>query len=85
MTSAVEVIEKPSKAFEIEKSDNTIGSLREDEEDSNEEHKSELQQSYNQLYKQSYKLADAKVKLSKILKDTLEEVNSLKKEMKMLK
>ena len=82
MTSTAEVKEMSSKAFKIEKSyesNGTIGSLGEDEEESDEEHKSELQQTYNQQYKQSYKLTDAKVKLGKRLKDALEEVESLKK------
>ena len=66
MISNTEITKTSLKAFETEKSyelDSTIGFLKEDDEYSNEEHKSELRQTYNQLYKQSYKLADAKMKL----------------------
>ena len=38
-----------------------------------------MQQTYDQLYKQSYKLTDVNFKLGKRLKNALEEVNLLKK------
>ena len=79
MPSIVEVIEKSSKGSKIRKldeSDGIVGSL---EEESDEEDKSELQRAYDQLYKQSYKLANYNVKLGKRLKKAQEEVDSLKK------
>ncbi|GFZ21638.1 NB-ARC domain-containing disease resistance protein [Actinidia rufa] len=79
MTSTVKTTKTSSKASDTEKldeSDSTVGSL---EEESNDEDINELHQAYNQLYKESYKLANSNVKLSKRLKEVLEEVDSLKK------
>ncbi|GFZ21639.1 hypothetical protein Acr_29g0008010 [Actinidia rufa] len=80
MTSAVKITKTSSKTSDTEKldeSDGTIGSL---EEESNDEDISELQQAYNQLYKESYKLVNSNMKFGKRLKEALEEVDSLKKE-----
>ncbi|GFZ20562.1 hypothetical protein Acr_28g0012670 [Actinidia rufa] len=68
-----------SKASDTEKSDESDGVVESVEEESDDEDISELQQAYNQLYKESYKLANSNVKLSKRLKEALEEVDSLKK------
>ena len=82
MTSTVEVPKISSKIFETANSyelDSTTKSLKEDGEDSNEKHTSKLQQAYNQQYKQSYKLVEENVKLSKSMKEALEEIDSLEK------
>ncbi|PSS17557.1 Myosin-9 like [Actinidia chinensis var. chinensis] len=79
MTSAVKTTKTSSKASDTEKSDESDGVVGSVEEESDDEDISELQQAYNQLYKESYKLANSNVKLSKRLKEALEEVDSLKK------
>ena len=63
MTFAMEVTKTSSKALETEKSIEWYGTIGSLEEESDEEDKSELQRAYDQLYKQSYKLANANVKL----------------------
>ncbi|GFY88086.1 hypothetical protein Acr_06g0000260 [Actinidia rufa] len=80
MTSAVETTKTSSKASDTEKSDESDGVVGSVEEESDDEDISELQQAYNQLYKESYKLANTNVKLSKRLKEALEEVDFFKKE-----
>ena len=80
MTFVVEIIKTSSKASDTKKSDEpdgTVGSLKEE---SNDEDVSELQQAYNQLYKQSYKFVNSNIKLSKRLIESLKEVDSLKRE-----
>ncbi|GFZ19357.1 pleiotropic drug resistance 2 [Actinidia rufa] len=80
MTSVVKTNKTSSKASDTEKSDESDGVVGSIEEESDDEDISELQQqAYNQLYKELYKLANSNVKLSKRLKEALEEVDSLKK------
>ena len=63
MTSAIKAIETSSKASNTKKSDESDGSIGFLEEKFDEDDKSKLQRAYDQLYKQSYKLDNANVKL----------------------
>ena len=80
--SASEVIKVSSKPQEVEKfdvSDGTMGSLKEEEGESDDEDKSELQLAYDQLYQQYYRLTKVNVKLGTKLKKVVDEVEVLKK------
>ena len=69
--SASEVIEASSKPQEVEKfdeSDDTMGSLKEEEGECDNEDKSELQLTYDQFYQQYYRLTKFNVKLGTKLK-----------------
>ena len=79
MTSVAEVTEISLKALETKKLDESNGIVGFLEEESDNDNKCELQQTYDQLYKQSYKLTNVNVKLGKRLKKALGEVDSLKK------
>ena len=81
--SASELFVASSKPQEIEKSDesdDTMGSLKEEEGESDDEDKSELQLAYDQLYQQYYRLTKVNVKLGTKLKKVVDEVEVLKKE-----
>ena len=57
-----------------------MGSLKEEERESDDEDKSELQLAYDQLYQQYYRLTKVNVKLGTKLKKVVDEVEVLKKE-----
>ncbi|GFS32266.1 regulator of chromosome condensation (RCC1) family with FYVE zinc finger domain-containing protein [Actinidia rufa] len=61
INATVETNKISSKGSDTKKSDESDGTIGSQEEESDEEDKNELQQAYNQLYKQLYNLVDAKV------------------------
>ena len=68
ISEVTNTIFKVPKIENFDESDGTMGSLKEDEGELDDENKSELQRGYDQFYKQSYKLTNVNVKLGKKLK-----------------
>ncbi|GFZ06455.1 hypothetical protein Acr_18g0006250 [Actinidia rufa] len=71
-------IGRSSKESDNDKSDESDEKIGPQEAKYDEEENGDLQQAYNQLYKESYKLVEVKMKLSKKLKEALEEIDSLR-------
>ncbi|GFZ21725.1 hypothetical protein Acr_29g0008870 [Actinidia rufa] len=71
-------IGRSSKESDNDKSDESDETIGSQEAEYDEEENGDLQQAYNQLYKESYKLVEVKMKLSKKLKEALKEIDSLR-------